>query len=90
MPSQRDMHDAGTSARQAACKILDKIFFSNGPRAVFSVKGKIHSCPVGGRLESKYIARCDSLLIGIYDERATLNMIIDDLSSAADAGYRRH
>lgn len=68
--------------RQQASQIIDKIFFANGPRSVFVVKGKVCSCPVGGRLESKYIARRDSQLIGIYDDRATISMIIEDLCSA--------
>lgn len=66
-----------------ASSIFEKILMTDIPRSVFCVKGKIHSCPVGGRLESRYIDRGDSLFIGTYDNRATVNMIIEDLHLAS-------
>lgn len=66
-----------------ATSIFEKILMSDIPRSVFCVKGKIHSCPVGGRLESRYIGRGDSMFIGTYDNRATVHMIIEDLHLAS-------
>jgi hypothetical protein len=65
-----------------ATSIFDKILLTDIPRSVFFIKGKIHSCPVGGRLESRYFDRGDTCFIGTYDNRATVNMIIEDLHSA--------
>ena len=62
-----------------AISIFDKILSTDIPRSVFFIKGKVYSCPTGGRLESRYIDRGDSLFIGTYDNRATVSMIIDDL-----------
>lgn len=69
-----------------AFSIFDKILSTDIPRSVFFVKGKIHSCPVGGRLESRYIGRGDSCFVGTYDNRATLGMIIEDLHLVRLAG----
>ncbi|MDD4882694.1 MAG: hypothetical protein PHR30_00015 [Gallionellaceae bacterium] len=65
-----------------ASSIFEKILMTDIPRSVFFVKGKIHSCPVGGRLESRYIDRGDSLFIGTYDNKATVGMIIEDIHLA--------
>ncbi len=62
-----------------ASTILYKILLTEIPRAVFSLQGRIHSCPVGGRLEKRYLDRSDSIFIGTYDIRATMDMIVDDL-----------
>lgn len=62
-----------------ACTIFNKILMTDAPRSVFYVKGKIHSCPVGGRLELRYIDHNDSLFVGTYDARATVGMIVEDL-----------
>lgn len=62
-----------------ANSIIEKILLTDIPRSVFFVNGKIHSCPVGGRLESRYIHRGDSQFIGTYDNRATVGMIIEDI-----------
>ncbi|TCJ17985.1 hypothetical protein EZJ19_03515 [Parasulfuritortus cantonensis] len=67
-----------------ASSIFEKILLTDMPRSVFFVKGKVHSCPVGGRLESRYIDRGDSVFIGTYDNRCTVNMIIEDMHLAKE------
>lgn len=69
-----------------ACSIYDKIILFDRPRSVFFMKGKIRSCPVGGRLESRYMGHNNSLFIGTYDSRANLSMIIEDLHLAVRRG----
>lgn len=69
-----------------ALTIFDKILMTDIPRSVFFVKGKIHSCPVGGRLESRYIDRGDSFFVGTYDNRATIGMILEDLHLVRQTG----
>jgi hypothetical protein len=78
----RDTHQIIRRIETEACTIFDKILLTDIPRSVFFIKGKIHSCPVGGRLESRYFDRGDSLFIGTYDNRATIRMIIEDLDLA--------
>lgn len=65
-----------------ASTIFDKILSTDIPRSVFYINGRVHSCPVGGRLETRYFDRRDSLFVGTYDTRATLSMIIEDLHLA--------
>lgn len=82
---RKESHDIRI-VESEACSIYDKIILSDRPRSVFFVKGKIHSCPVGGRLESRYMGHDNSLFIGTYDSRATLGMIVEDLHLAVRRG----
>ena len=62
--------------------ILDRIFASHRPRAVFLIRGEIVSCPSGGQIEARHLQRPGAIFVGTYDCEVSEAMLREDLQAA--------
>jgi len=65
--------------------LLDRIFASTAPRAVFLIGGEIVSCPSGGQLEARWLQHPEAVFVGTYDCEVSAAMILEDLQAAGVA-----